>query len=278
MGAALLSWVNWLDRAGVALTASSEAGTLRASRMAEPQARRRWRTAAGVVTPQFDVDLGAGREVGVLALAQPDDAGGVNADGEALGWMAASDTVRHRLDLTTAGAGALLDTGAVAGNWQAGYGIHVTPLAAPVTARYWRANLNAASLSAAPGFIDVGRAWMGPAWRPGRGNIAYGWGWAFGDGGTTTRNPRSGLEFVDRGPRQRVLTFAFKTLTAADARGPMRELQRIAGTTGQVLFCVDPAAPTRSADFIIGRLEQIQPITQPSFVTFEAAFQIRQSL
>lgn len=274
MGVALLSWINWLDRAGVSITASSEAGSLRATRLADGQVRRRWR--AATTTPQLDVDLGTGREVGVLALAQPDDAGGVDANSEALGRMIGTDTVRHRLDLTTAGAGALLDTGAVAGGWEAGYGLHLRMLSAAVTARYWRCDLSAPSLTSL-GFLDLGRAWIGPAWRPARGNIAYGWGWTDEDGGTVATSPRSGLEFVDRGPRRRVLTFAFRSLTAADARGPMRELQRIAGSTGQVLFSLDPDAG-RTAETIIGRLVQVPPITQPNFVTFEVAFQIRESL
>lgn len=274
MGLALLSWVNWLDRAGVSITASSEAGTLRATRLADGQIRRRWR--ASTTTPQLDVDLGAGREVGVLALAQPDDAGGVDANSEALGWMASSDTVRHRLDLTTAGAGAVIDTGAVAGGWQPGYGLHLAALSNAVTARYWRCNLDAPSL-AGLGFLDIGRGWIGPAWRPARGNIGYGWSWADEDGGTVTTAPRSGLDFVDYGPRRRVLTFAFRALTAADARGPMRELQRIAGSTRQVLFATDPESG-RTQEMIIGRLVQVPPITQPTFVTFEVAFQIRESL
>lgn len=274
MGAALLSWQNWLDRAGVSITASSEAGALRATRLADGQVRRRWR--ASTTTPQLDVDLGTGREVGVLALAQPDDAGGVDANSEALGRMIGTDTVRHRLDLSTAGAGALLDTGAVAGGWEAGYGLHLRALTTPVTARYWRCNLAAPSL-AGLGFVDVGRGWIGPSWRPARGNIAFGWGWTDEDGGTVTTAPRSGLDFVDYGARRRVLTFAFRALTAADARGPMRELQRIAGSTRQVLFAADPESG-RTSEFIIGRLVQVPPITQPTFVTFEVAFQIRESL
>lgn len=277
MGNALLSWINWMDRAGSVITGSSEAGALAVARLADPQIRRRWRTALGDTTPTLSVDLGQTREVGVVALAQPDDAGGIDADGFARGWMAAGDTVRHRLDAVTAGAGALLDTGADAGGWQEGYGVHMLPLPVPVTARYWQADIDAASLAALD-YVDLGRAWIGPAWRPERGNFAYGWSWAFEDGTAIARNPRSGLEFPDAGPRYRVLTFGFRSLTEADAKGPMRELQRIAGTRGQVLFAPLPEGASLGSEAVIGRLQQVPPITQPHFTTFEVAFQIRQSL
>lgn len=277
MGAALLSWVNWLDKAGVTLTGSSEAGTLGVNRLAQPQLRRRWRTALGDLTPGLQVDLGQDREVGVLALAQPDDAGGIDADGDARGWLAPTDTVRHRLDAVTLGAGALLDTGADPGGWQPGYGVHLLPLGAPVTARYWQADLDAASLAALD-YVDLGRAWIGPCWRPARGNISYGWSWVMEDGSTVSRNARSGLDFVDQGPRQRVLTFGFSSLTEADAKGPMRDLLRIAGLGGQVLFAPLPEGGAVGSEAIIGRLVQVQPITQPTFATFAITFQIRQSL
>jgi hypothetical protein len=274
---ALLSWVNWLDKAATVITASSQASALGPTRLAEPQLRARWRSAPGTINPTLDVDFGSSREVGVIAMAQPDDAGGVNADGEALGAMASTDTVRHRLDVTTLGAGAVLDTTAIAGGWRAGYGMHVYQPSAPVTARYWRCNLNATSLSSVPGFMDLGRAWAGPAWQPSRGNIAYGFSEAWGDSAEVQRNPRSGLEFVDLGARQRVVNFAFPVLTEADA-AQIRELQRIAGMNRQVLFVPFPEAGDEKAAPIIGRLTEVQPITLPSFARYAVTFQLRQSL
>ncbi len=274
---ALLSWINWLDRASAVITADGQAGSLGPTRLAEAQIRARWRSAPGVVTPQLDVDFGASREVGIIALAQPDDAGGVDADGEPRGWMAGTDTVRHRLDVTTPGAGAVLDTTAIAGGWRAGYGMHIHQPVAPLTARYWRCNLDAASLASVPGFVDLGRAWAGPAWQPSRGNIEYGFGETWADGAEVSRNARSGLEFVDLGPRQRVLSFGFPVLTEADG-AQIRELQRIAGLNRQVLFVPFPGAGAEKAAPVIGRLTEVQPITLPSFARYAVTFQIRQSL
>lgn len=273
---ALLSWINWLDRAGVGISSSSSVAQLVAGRLAAPQLADRWRTVPGVVTPTLTVDLGAAREVGVIALAQPADAGGVDADGFPRGLMQASDTVRHRLDLVTPGAGALLDTGAVPGGWAPRVGMHAHRPATPITARHWVCDLNAASLAVTPGWIDLGRAWIGPAWVPGR-NFAFGWSRRAADGGSVRQNPRSGLEFPDMAFRQRVLTFAFNLLDAADEER-LAELQDIAGRTRQVLFLADPAAPAASRNWALGYLAEVAPITQPHFQRFNVAFEIRHSL
>lgn len=142
MAKLLMSWVNWLDRTGVSITTNSETGGLGVTRLADPILRRRWRTSPGVVNPVLSVDLGQPREVGVLALAQPDDAGGIDADGAARGWMRSPpDNVRHRLDATTPGAGGLYDTGLIPGGWVPGYGMQMSVLPAAVSARYWRADI-----------------------------------------------------------------------------------------------------------------------------------------
>ena len=122
----------------------------------------------------------------------------------------------------------------------------------------------------------MGRAWIGPAWVPGL-NFSYGWSRRTADGGTVRQNPRSGLEFPDRAFRQRTLSFAFNRLNAAD-EARAAELQDIAGTTRQVLFLANPAAPTESRNWVLGYLAQVQPITNPRFRRFSVAFEIRHSL
>ncbi|RVT99105.1 hypothetical protein EOD42_03080 [Rhodovarius crocodyli] len=271
----LLSWVNWLDRPGVSITTNSETVGLGVTRLADPILRRRWRSTPGIINPVLSVDLGELREVGVLALAQPDDAGGVDAMGEARGWMRSPpDTLRHQLDAVTPGAGGLLDTGTMSGGWVPGYGMHAYLPAAPLSARYWRAEINGWSLAAGVGYLDLGRAWIGPAWRPSRGNVAYGWGRARQDGSVVSANSRSGLEFVDRGPRQRVITFSLPNLSAEDADA-LDQLQEVAGTSRQVLAMIDPDQPKT---WIIGRLAEVPAITQPGFDLHATTFQIRQIL
>lgn len=275
MSRLLLSWVNWLDRAGASITTNSETGGLGVTRLADPILRRRWRTSPGVVNPVLSVDLGQPREVGVLALAQPDDAGGIDADGAARGWMRSPpDNVRHRLDASTPGAGGLYDTGLIPGGWVPGYGMQASVLPAAVSARHWRADIEGWSQVPGYGYLDLGRAWIGPAWRPSRGNVAYGWGRARQDGSVVSANSRSGLEFVDRGPRQRVITFSLPNLSAEDADA-LDQLQEVAGTSRQVLALIDPDDPKT---WIIGRLVEVPAITQPGFDLHATTFQIRQTL
>ena len=299
----LLSWVNHLDSAATVASSSSSVVGLGPERLKDPQVRRRMRTAVGVTSVTLTTDLITNKEVGVVAALQPDDPGYIDADGNPVGYMAATDTIRHRLDATTAGAGALydslyyrdnaysgatLDLNFVAGSYReyqndissgivAGYGLSAHVLPAAVNARYWQCDISAASLAATLGFLDLGRLWIGPAWRPTR-NFAYEWTDEWEDLSTVTGVQRSGLEFVDKGPRRRRLTFAFKALTEPEAKVTVKELGRIAGISGQVLFIQEPDGPYEGYEAIIGRLVEVSPITQPNFAMYERVFQIRQIL
>ncbi|MGR0183219.1 phage head spike fiber domain-containing protein [Azospirillum aestuarii] len=302
-GNCLLSWVNLADRAAAVITSASAVDGLGAERLKDPQARRRMRTAVGVTSVALTVDAATVGEIGVVAVLQPDDAGYIDADGDATGFMAASDTIRHRLDAVTPGAGALydslyyrdpgylgatLDLNFTAQSYRefqndtgsgivAGYGLHVHVLPAAVEARHWRCDIAAPSLATTPGYLDLGRLWAGPAFRPTR-NFAYEWSDSWDDLSDVTEVRRSGQEFVDRGPKRRRLTFAFKALTAEEAKVVMTELGRIAGTSRQVLFIQEPNGPYQGRQAIIGRLVEVSPITQPNFALYERVFQIRQSL
>ncbi|MDW7555367.1 hypothetical protein D9623_33555 (plasmid) [Azospirillum brasilense] len=302
-GNCLLSWVNHLDAAATVVSSSSYATGLGPERLKDPQARKRMRTAAGVVTPTLSVDLGSTKEVGVLAVLQPDDPGYIDADGNPVGYMASTDTIRHRLDATTAGTGALYDSqyyrdasyiaatldlnftaqsyrefqNDVSSGIVSGYGLSAHVLPATVQPRYWQCDVSATSLSTTPGYLDIGRLWVGSAWRPTR-NFAYEWSDEWTDLSETTQVRRSGQEFVDFAPKKRVLTFGLKALTEPEAKVFMKELGRIIGTSKQVLFIQEPNGAYQGYESIIGRLVEVSPITQPNFALYERVFQIRQSL
>lgn len=302
MANCLLSWVNHADAAATTITSTSAVVGLGPERLKDPQVRRRMRSAPGNTAPTITVNLGTYKEVGVLAVVQPDDAGAIDADGNPTGFLAASDVIRHRLDFPflPPGTGALYDSASDFGSYTgpalsfnfaagsyseyqatsgivAGYGLHAQVLPATVTPQYWQIDISAPSLAPTPGYVDLGRLWIGPAFRPTR-NFAYEWTDAWDDLSTVTSVDRSGLEFVDRGPKRRVLTFALKSLTAAEAKVTVKELGRIAGTSGQVLFIQEPDGPYQGYEAILGRLVEVAPITQPNFVMYERVFQIRQSL
>ena len=324
----LLSWVNHLDATATSIVSSSAVADLGPARLKDPQARRRMRTEPGASSVSLSIDLGSEKEVGVLAVLQPDDAGWIDDDGEAVGFLdPVTDTIRHRLgrrgaalDLNfvagtyrefaessaigwgngtdtlydslyavdTGHIGPTLDLDFVSGSYSEyrnpigsgivhGYGMHAHILPAAVTARYWQPDIAFPSLASTPGYLDLGRLWVGPAWRPTR-NFAYEWSDAWDDLSDVTEVRRSGLDFVDRGARKRVLTFAFRALTEPEAKVAMTELGRIAGTSRQVLFIQEPDGPYQGRQAIIGRLVEVAPITQPNFALYERVFQIRQSL
>ena len=265
MANGLLSYQNWVDLTAATIAAGSQVVTLPAINLANSQVFQRWRT-SGTVSSNFTVDFGAAKTVGVLAIAQPQDAT----------MFAATDTVRHRLDAVTAGAGALLDTGAISCGIVDGYGLHVYVLASPVSARYWRCDINAVSLTT-QGYFDVGRAWAGPAITPSR-NFGYGWSDQWVDESVVSIAARSGVEYIDPRARRRIVKATWPFLTATEGRNTVKELLRSAGARNQLLFVPDSAASTIQTDAILGRLSGPVPIAQVAFPQYAADLSIRQSL
>ncbi|MGB4101077.1 MAG: hypothetical protein WBK91_04135 [Alphaproteobacteria bacterium] len=277
MGNCLFSHVNWVQRPETSVAASSATVQNPATNLQQSYLRRRHRTLAGVTNYNLAFDFHQARDIGVIALAQPDDAGYLDSAGVAVGAFAATDTVRHRLDLTTAGAGALLDTGAVAGNWAAGYGLHVHVPSSPITARYLNIDINAPSLLTTPAYCDLGLVWAGTMFRPAA-NFSYGWSHVWQDGSAISRNQRSGLTLVDNAAKFRVLTLGLKSLREAEAKQTFLEFQRVIGLGGLLLCIPEPEDGYSPRQAIIGRLAQVAPITQTDFVQYDATFQIIQNL
>ncbi|HEV7371477.1 hypothetical protein [Arenibaculum sp.] len=269
-----LSYINWVDQPETRMAGSAGPLTLPATNLAEPIAQRRWRATSTAV--HGIVDFGQPREVGVLALLQPHDAGGIDGRGEPVGHLAPADTVRHRLDLDAPGTGALLDTGPLACRVARGYGLTLLWLDAPVVARWWRFDLDAPSLGAV-GFVDLGRAWAGPAVRP-ENSFAYGWGSLWDDATIVTTAPRSGIRLKDLRHRRRRVNLGFPALTRAEAKETFEELSRVVGLRGQLLFSPDPGGGHEPTEAILGELLDCSPIEQSNAALFAKSFSIIQAL
>lgn len=277
MANCILSWNNRLQSSVTTITASSEASGLGANRLKDPQARKRWRTGSGVTNANVTFDMGSAGEIGVIAFAQPSDAGYYNADMQAVGFMTATDTVRHQLDVLTPGLGNVYDSGTVNGNWKEGYGCHAMVLPAPMTARYLKSTFNAASLVGVTGYLDMGLAWAGPAWTPAK-NMQYGFNWAWQDNSTLTSVETSGLDFVRIGARRRSVAFSFDAMDATEA-GAITQMSRLVATSRQVLFIPDPDDLINEFNQpIIGRLVDSNPISLPSYGIYTKSFTLLQSL
>lgn len=233
-----ISHQNWADAAIAVVTADQEASSdLAGANLQQRRGSKIWRsdgltevlTAAG-----FTLDFGTAREVGVLALLFPrvndpdsyDDVPAIAASG---------DTIRHRLDLTTASAGVLLDTTALASGVLPGFGVHVYKLATPVTARYWRCDFNVPS-RAAEGFLDVARAWAGPVLAP-RVGISYGATRAWQSDSIIAKASRGTDEFIDSQESLRAWSYTLDWIDDATESDTWEDLERRITTAGQFLIC-----------------------------------------
>ena len=260
MSNAYLSWVNHVD-AGV-LTTDSEVSGLGVDKLTIPIVQSVWRSNA-TTSPYVQVDFGADKLIDVLALVQPRS--GL--------LLAATDRVRHRLDADggTPGTGAVLDTGGSASDVAPGYGYHVYRTSSTLTARYWRFDINAPSLIA-NNYVQVGRAWAGSILEPAVG-IQFGAGRAWSDTGQSVRAAKSGARYSDAGARLRQWDFQFGFLADTEAQ-EVEEMQRIAGTTMQVLIVRTTAEMPVGRRAVLGQMTAINPIRQPSFALSSVAFSI----
>jgi hypothetical protein len=116
-------------------------------------------------------------------------------------------------------------------------------------------------------YRDIGRVWAGPVFQPAIG-MAYDWSQEWQDAGVVTYAPKSGVRFSDAGARRRQVSFAFRSLTQAEADTADDGAYDV-GATGQMLVCTDPDTPARTT--LIGRAE-LNPITQPYFARFAASY------
>lgn len=231
----LLSWTNHADRAAAALTASSQSGDLSPSNVADPIVGRRWRTTD--LSGWIQLDAGADVAIHAIALAFSRDTG-----------FPTAGTVRHRIDASggTPGTGAVYDSTAISLGTQDGYGYHLHVPASVQTGRYLRCTFAVSGVS----YIDLGRLWAaGEAFRP-TFHIQGGYEDSWRDLSQIAVAQRSGAEFVDSRPRRRELAFGLNGLSAAE-RTTLREMNRLAGNSAQVLFCLDP--DSFATETVIGR-------------------------
>lgn len=275
MGIIMFSFRNWAAMADAVVEASSQETLLPASNLQTDILTQRHRTLQGATSYSIDIDFGQPRSVRLLALAQPQDAGYINKDGDAVGEFTATDTVRHRLDATTPGAGGAYDSTTIAGGWVKGYGQHIHILPAAVTARYWHIDINAPSL-AALGYCDLGHIWAGDVLQPA---INYSFNNQDGliDTSTVSRNSRSGAVTVDPGVLIRSFAFGLDNLMESESRGTVKEMRRVIGIRGTLVCVPDPDSYV-ATETIIGRMKEVPPITQPNLIQSSSAFQILQNL
>ena len=260
MTAAIFSDVNEADNTATVLSASSQAGNLSISNVANSIVGRVWRTT--VLTAWGQADFVTDKTIDVAALVFARTAG-----------LPLAGTVQHQFDANggTAGTGAADDSGAISIGAADGYGYHVYKPSASVTARYWRWTYSITGVT----FVDTGRAWAGAAFQPGV-DIDFNDPDDWGDLSVISQAARSGAEFVDERPRQRRMAFSLSALSDSD-RISTRDIKRRIGTAKQILVVKNPASFAKET--ILGRAVATVPLVHRGISDlYSTTFVIRESL
>lgn len=236
---------------------------------------------------QFTIDLGQARAIGVVALVVHN----ISVLGRVR--ITASDTSGFVttyynsgwIDVWPAGMipQSLLEweednfwLGTLSANARAGYQspfIHLLPSSQSL--RYWKVEVD--DTTNADGYVQIGRLFMAATWVP-TVNYSYGAGLGYEDP-TPVDTSLSGAEFFDVRSRFRLFNFELQYIGNAEVYAQALELQRLAGTSGEVLVVPDSAdAANQPARAFVGRLARLAPITQPQPTAFTCAFQIKELL
>lgn len=161
-------------------------------------------------------------------------------------------------------------------NARAGYqSPYINLLASAQTLQYWRVEISDTSNS--DGYVQIGRLFMASTWVPST-NYSYGAGLGYQDP-TPVDTSLSGAEFFDVRSRYRVFEFQLEYIASTEAYSYALELQRLSGTSGEVLVVPDSADTTNQPQrAYVGRLLQLGAITQPQPALFNVSFQIKELL
>jgi hypothetical protein len=231
---------------GAILSGAATAGGLPLANLQDPQPRKvaRWIGTSGHVV----ADFGAAVPVGLVAIS------GTN--------LTAAATIRVRLSTAdaTGAAGDAHDSGVVAAAADPAFnGAAFRYLSADVVARYLRVDLADATRS----WIDAGLLLAGPAFRPWR-NYSFGYTLGYQDFGLNEKSP-VGITFTSERARVRAAALRFEFATSAEAMGPHTELSRLCGVTRNVAVIPDPDGAYRSAQAIVGTLDDVLPVSHAAF-------------
>lgn len=236
---------------------------------------------------QFSINLGQPRQIGVLGLVVHNISvlGKVRITGSDSPSFATLYYNSGWIDAWPAGQipQGLLEweddnfwLGTLSASARAGYQspfIHVLP--SPYNLQYWKVEID--DTTNPDDYVQIGRLFMSPTWVPSV-NYAYGAGLGYSDP-TPVEVSLSGAEYFD--PRSKYRTFEFRLdyILESEAYGYALELQRLAGTSGEVLVVPDKdQASTMPMRSFVGRLVQIGRIQQSQPSAFSVTYQIKELL
>lgn len=139
--------------------------------------------------------------------------------------------------------------------------------------RYWRVEFD--DVNNPDGYLDIGRVMFARGWRP-EVNYAYGASTSYFDNSPVVTT-LSGAAYFDERPRGRTIRFTLDAMTTTEAYNYALDLQRVAGTTGEVLIVPDSdevgLIPLRA---FAGRLANLQGIANTHLTRFGSAFELKE--
>ena len=280
----LLAWQNRTDEG--TLSGGSWQSTLPLANLQNRVVQKVARsTNANLSSTKFDIDLGAARAIGVVALVVHNVSviGKVRITGDDAADFATPVYQSAWIDAWPAGQipQSLLEweddnfwLGTLSSNQRAGYQspfIHVLPTQQIL--RYWRVEVD--DTTNTDGFIQIGRLFMSAAWRP---SVNYDMGaqLSYTDP-TPVAASLSGAEYFDVRSKAREFTVRLSALTESEAYDYALQIQRLAGVSGEVLVVPDTADTTRiPIRAYLGRLTDLRPIAHAKNGIFETAITLRE--
>lgn len=188
--------------------------------------------------------------------------------------MTTAATYRIRLSSVdqTGIAGDLYDSGIVSGGISEEHAKIALLLDTPLTAIAVRIDLFEADAAA----LLAGRLIFG---KRDKFTINFGYGWQYGYSDLSrTRKSAGGQTFIDREERYRVLTVDFEAMPETDRYGFVDAIDRICGTSQDILFIIDQATDQPDRDSIWGLVENNSPPSQPSLAHFRKSYSISERL
>ena len=267
----LLGTLNRLDSA--TLSGGSWLATLPLSNLKDRRLSRLARSSDEQTTSTtLTLDLGSARNVGIVALVAHN--------------LSVTSTVRVLGDDAADFATPIYDSGAVATypdgvipadllEWEddnfwlgtisqeAIAGLHapylnVLPVARSL--RYWRIEIN--DTANPDGYVHLGRLYIGEAWSP-EYNRSYGASLGYDDI-STVESSLSGEEFFDVRRKRRTHRFDLGCLSKEEALDRVLQMQRLQGTTGEILIVPDRTDTLNMAKVaFLGRLKSLGEVAQP---------------
>lgn len=182
-----------------------------------------------------------------------------------------SATVRAQLSNVTPGDADVHDSSVLSAGVIAGYPQVYLLLDQALSARY--ARLSFADPAVAE--LWIGRLFGGPAWEPAR-NRSYGDAIRWEDPSLRDRS-QGGQLLMGKRQKHRVLSFQLEFNSKAEMMANAFELDREAGTTGDILVMLDPAG-YRQQESVFGPLVRSTDLTHWSFQRQRKLFEVEERL